>query len=109
MAVNSAAFSQVARNALYVNIASVSGKLFNADGTANTALATVVGSGTGNVFRDMGKNAYLPAPTTPNAVAMQSTILRKVQFVPQGTTLGFYGTGGAAGNGARTTRNTPCA
>jgi hypothetical protein len=44
----------------------------------------------------MGKTVYLPAPTAPNAVAEQSTILRKVQWIPQNWG-GFYGTGGAAG------------
>lgn len=92
-----AGFSQVARNALYVNIANCSSFIFDASGN-QAAWANHLGllSSPGAVFRDMGKTVYLPAPTTPNAVAEQSTILRKVQFVPQGGA-GFYGTGGAAG------------
>jgi hypothetical protein len=96
-------FSKVATNALYVNIASVTTSIFNEDGTvagwANAAPAATPLASAGQVFRDMGKTVYLPAPTTPNAVAMQSTILRKVQWIPQNSTADFYGTGGGDANG----------
>ena len=91
---SSAGFSKVTTNALYVNIASASGKVFTATGDAASLPAGALT--TGNVYRDMGKNLYLPAPTTPNAVGMQSTILRKVQWVPQAGA-GYYGTGGPSG------------
>jgi hypothetical protein len=103
MAVNSAGFSKVPTNALYVNIADVTTSIFNADGTAaswaNAAPAATPLASAGQVFRDMGKTVYLPG--TPNAVAMQSTILRKVQWLaaPAATNYDFYGTGGTAANG----------
>jgi len=93
--------AQVPRNALYVNIAATSNaNIFNADGSkvawnASGPAASTLNTA-GGVFRDMGKTVYLPAPTAPNAVAEQSTILRKVQWIPQNWG-GFYGTGGAAG------------
>ena len=89
--------SQAAPNALYVNIANCSSFIFDETGVQAT-WANHLGliSSPGAVFRDMGKTLYLPSPTTPNAVAMQSTILRKVQFIPQGVK-GYYGTGGEAG------------
>jgi len=95
-------FSKVATNALYVNIASVTTSIFNEDGSAAgwaaAAPAATPLASAGQVFRDMGKTVYLPAPTTPNAVAMQSTILRKVQWIPSGS-VDFYGTGGGDSNG----------
>lgn len=94
--------SQIATNALYVNIADVRTAIFNEDGTAaawaNAAPAATPLTSAGQVFRDMGKTVYLPAPTTPNAVAMQETILRKVQWIPSGSN-DFFGTGGADANG----------
>jgi len=94
---------QMANNALYVNIAPCQSSIFDVNSTWPTkaiwvTAPSIVGALStpgGAVFRDMGKTVYLPAPTTPNAVAMQSTILRKVQFI-QGAG-SYYGTGGASG------------
>ena len=102
MAVNSAGFSKVATNALYVNIADVRTAIFNADGVTPVSWASAAPAATpltsqGQVFRDLGKTVYAPAPTVPNAVAMQSTILRKVQWIPSGN-VDFYGIGGTAAN-----------
>jgi hypothetical protein len=96
--------SQIATNALYVNIAACQSTIFDENGN-NAAWVTTTGVGApagvllsaGQTFRDMGKTVYLPSPTTPNAIAMQSTILRKVQWIPSGS-FDFYGIGGAAGS-----------
>jgi hypothetical protein len=42
----------------------------------------------------MGQTVYLPDPTVPSSANSQSSILRKVQYVPTGAA-GVYGTGGA--------------
>jgi hypothetical protein len=98
--------SQLATNALYVNIAACQSSIFDMTGArANWVTAPGVGNAggaltaAGAVFRDMGKTVFLPNLGLPSGVAHQSTILRKVQFVPQGN-LGFYGTGGpSSGDG----------
>ena len=92
---------QVTANALYVNFASASNLIYDETGAraswATGAQAQSNGITTaGALFRDMGKNLYLPAPTTASAVGAQSTILRKVQLVPLGGNA-YYGTGGASG------------
>jgi hypothetical protein len=88
-------FSQVPANKLYINIASVASTIVDANlstcswVTGKTALASAGQA----VFRDLGKTVYLPDPTNGNAsIGSQSTILRKVQWVPSGTA-GYYGTG----------------
>ena len=99
---------QIANNALYVNIASCVSTIYDVNSTWPTkaswvtvsTVVTALNTPGGAVFRDMGKTVYLPAPTTPNAVAAQSTILRKVQFIagsPQSGGGGYYGTGGPSG------------
>jgi hypothetical protein len=40
----------------------------------------------------MGRYIYRPDPTVPTSVGSQSSIMRKVQLVTQGTN-GYYGTG----------------
>jgi len=94
---------QVGANALYVNIAACQSSIYDATGTRASWVTTAgVGAASGALtaagalFRDMGKTVYLPAPTTASAVGAQSTILRKVQYIPSGA-LGYYGTGGASG------------
>jgi hypothetical protein len=96
--------SQIATNALYVNIAACQSTIFDESGN-KAAWVTTAGVGNsagvllsaGQTFRDMGKTVYLPSPTTPNAIAMQSTILRKVQWIPSAA-FGFYGTGTTGGS-----------
>lgn len=84
--------------AMYINVASVHGRIYDSNGSVATwahpgtgdfsnALATAGAS----VFRDMGKTIYLPANST---VSSQSTILRKVQLVPAAA----YGTSGDVAN-----------
>ena len=94
---------QVTANALYVNIAACQSSIYNETGaratwvpTAGVGAASGALTAAGALFRDMGKTIYLPAPTTASAVGAQSTILRKVQYIPSGV-LGYYGTGGASG------------
>jgi hypothetical protein len=92
-------FSQVPANKLYINIASVASTIVDNNLSTCawvTGRLTSASAGT-YVFRDLGKTVYLPDPTVGNAsIGAQSTILRKVQWVPSGTQ-GSYGTGGAAG------------
>lgn len=68
------------RNALYVNIAPCQSSIYDATGAKAAWVAPMGEIAVGAIFRDMGKTLYLPAATTTE----QSTILRKVQFVPQG-------------------------
>ena len=83
-------------NVLYINVASVYGNLYNETGNVidwatppSGALSTALNTAGSVVFRDMGKTIYLPSPMTGTS---QSTILRKIQLIPNGT----LGTGGAA-------------
>lgn len=87
--------SQIPINKLYVNIAGIQSSIFDATGV--TKAAWVVGvaaleTGGSAVLRDMGKTLYLPNPSG----AAQSTVMRKIQLVPSGTS-GSFGTGGASG------------
>ena len=91
-------FSQVPSNNLYINIGSVASTIVDSNlstcawVTGKSALASAGQA----VFRDMGKTVYLPDPTVGNAsIGAQSTILRKVQWVPSGAA-GSYGTGFSA-------------
>jgi len=97
--------AQVPANKLYINIAAVQSSI------VDTNLSTV--SWVGNsfsivgalstpgaaVFRDMGRSVYVPDPTVASSAGAQSTILRKIQYVPTGAN-GTYGTGAAASGGA---------
>lgn len=92
---------QVPINALWTNLTAVTANSvvdasrnpvsWYATGAPNSF--SNAGSNVGGVLlRDMGKNIYAPALTTPNAVGMTSSIYRKVQWIPSGG-MGFYGTG----------------
>ena len=65
--------SQVPRHALYVNIAATSNaNIFDDNGSlvawnASGPVASTLNVA-GNVFRDMGKTLYRPAPTTPMSI-----------------------------------------
>ena len=93
--------AQVPANKLYINIAGVQSSI------VDTNLSTVswvnsftqLSTAGTSVFRDMGKTVYLPDPTASSSANGQSTILRKIQYVPQGTN-GVYGTGAAASGNA---------
>lgn len=50
------------------------------------------------VFRDMGKLVYLPA--SPAAGSQVSTVLRKVQLIPQGALQSGQGVGNDAASGS---------
>jgi len=63
------------------------------NGVAGSDFSTLGNTVGGVLLRDMGKNVFLPALTTGNAVSMTSTISRKVQWVSQSNATGFYGTG----------------
>jgi hypothetical protein len=95
---------QVPVNALWTNLTAVNANsVVDASrnpvswyATGGTASFSNTGSAAGGVLlRDMGKNIYAPALTTPNAVGMTSSIYRKVQWIPSAP-MGFYGVGGAA-------------
>lgn len=92
-------YAQVPSNKLYINVAGIQSTIFDSTG-AKVAWVNSIGALStpgAVVLRDMGKNVFLPDPTVNNpAVGGQSTILRKVQLVPSGTSP--YGTG--AGTGA---------
>ena len=88
--------AQLPINKLFINVGDIRSSIFDATGTAVTwtgvAPSAFQTAGTA-VLRDMGKTVYLPDPTVPSSANGQSTILRKVQYVPSGA-LGVYGTGG---------------
>ena len=91
--------AQIHANKLYINIGAIQSTIYDGTGVASSNIAPWVSqvgalSTIGAVvLRDMGKSVYLPGASTG---ASQSTILRKVQLVPEAG-LGYYGTGGAAG------------
>lgn len=88
-------FSQVPANKLYINLGGVA--VVDQNLAAVTWASKVNGATIGTaIFRDLGKTLYLPDPTNGSAsIGAQSTILRKVQWIPNGVA-GSYGTGGAA-------------
>lgn len=104
-------FSQIPANKLWTNINNITSSIVDSNnnivswlqpynGTATwtasnwTALGLLSTPGSA-VLRDMGRTVYVPSPTIPTAVGSQSTILRSVQLVTQGTA-GYYGTGNSA-------------
>ena len=93
--------AQVPANKLFINIAGVQSSIVDTNLSSVSWVGnsfTVVGSLStpgAAVFRDMGKTVYLPDPTTASSANGQSTILRKVQYIPSGTN-GVYGTGGSS-------------
>lgn len=95
----SGGFNQVPANSLYINLVAVQSTIVDSN---NVVVPWVVGALGGPlstagaaVFRDMGRNVYLPNPTLATSVGAQSTILRKVQYVTAGAN-GYYGTGDSA-------------
>jgi len=93
--------AQIPANKLYINIAGVQSSIVD---TNLSSVSWVAGSFSilgalstpgAAVFRDMGLTKYLPDPTVASSAGAQSTILRKVQYVPVGVN-GTYGTGGSA-------------
>jgi hypothetical protein len=92
--------SQVNANALYINLVNIQSQIVDAN-LSTVAWTSAIGTTAGSVvLRDMGKTVYLPDPTASSSANGQSTILRKIQWVPTGTN-GVYGTGAAAsGTGA---------
>jgi hypothetical protein len=73
-------------SAMYSNIASVYGKIYDTKGEVIPwsqpeagELSTALTTPGACVFRDMGKTIYLPAAKGPQ------TILRKIQLVPAGS------------------------
>jgi len=96
---------QIPANKLYINLVPMQSTIVDSN---NNPVPWVVASVAGSlstvgaaVLRDMGRNVYIPDPNLASAVGAQSTVLRRVQFVPTGTN-GYYGTGdnGAAGAGS---------
>jgi hypothetical protein len=90
---------QIPANKLYINVAGIQSTIYDGLGTASSNIVPWVNqvgalSTQGAVvLRDMGKYVYLPGSASGGA--SQSTILRKVQLVPQAGQ-GYYGTGGDA-------------
>ena len=97
------AYAQIPSNKLYVNIGDARStitdinlstpSILGAPGVVATALTTAGLC----ILRDMGKTVYLPAPSAvgTSAVGGISTVLRKVQIVPNTATIGgSYGVGG---------------
>ena len=91
-----ATYAQIPANKLYINIVNIMSTIVDSN---NVAVPWVVAPAAGPlstagaaVLRDMGRYIYRPDPTIPTSVGSQSSILRKVQLVTQGTN-GYYGTG----------------
>lgn len=95
-----AQYRQIPANKLYINITDIRSTIVDSNNNpvpwvVTTAAATALATAGQAVLRDMGRYIYLPNPTIPTTVGSESTILRKVQFVPTGTN-GYYGTGNTA-------------
>ena len=91
------ATASVPANKLYINITGIQSSIVDTN-LSSVAWVTQVGAlstAGAALFRDMGKTVYLPDPTSLSSANGQSTILRKVQYVPTGAN-GVYGTGGSA-------------
>jgi len=91
-----ATYAQIPANKLYINIVNIMSTIVDSN---NVAVPWVVAPAAGPlstvgaaVLRDMGRYIYRPDPTVPTSVGSQSSIMRKVQLVTQGTN-GYYGTG----------------
>jgi len=89
--------SQVPANKLYINVVGIQSSIVDTSLNPVAWSASLGPLSTAGlaVLRDMGKTVYLPDPTVPSSANGQSTILRKVQYVPTGAA-GVYGTGAAA-------------
>ncbi len=84
--------------ALYINATDMRSTVFLSDGATRAPWITgltVLQSAGGATFRDMGKLVYLPDPTVYGGAA-PSSILRKVQYVPQAGAQTGKGVGGEA-------------
>jgi hypothetical protein len=97
-------YSQIPSNKLYINLISLASTIVDSNnnpvawaqaGAGNAALGLLSTPGSA-VLRDLGKNVYLPDPTLATSVGSQSTILRRVQLVTNGTVGGYFGTGDSA-------------
>lgn len=97
-------YAQIPANKLYINVTNIVSSIVDSNNVPVpwVVIPAVTGSlSTAGlaVLRDMGVNRYRPSRNIPTAVGSQSTIYRKVQFVPTGTN-GYYGTGNATLCGA---------
>jgi hypothetical protein len=91
--------NQVPANKLYVNLVNIQSQIVDTN-LSTIAWTSAIGTTAGSVvLRDMGKTVYLPNPTASSSANGQSTILRKVQWVPTGTN-GVYGTGAGSASAA---------
>jgi hypothetical protein len=92
-------YSQIPANKLYINITAIQSTIVDSNnnpvGWLSAQPAQVLSTPGAAVLRDMGRNVYLPNPTTPTTVGSQSTVLRRVQLVTVGVN-GYYGTGDSA-------------
>ena len=92
------AYSQIPSNKLYVNITAAQSSILTSSLTKASWVNSVGALSTAGtcILRDMGKTLYVPSPSIVpvGAVPGISTVLRKVQLVPNGTQ-GTYGVGGA--------------
>ena len=89
-------YAQIPANKLYINITNIASSIVDSNNNPVPWVAAPAALGLqtagGAVLRDMGRYIYRPDPTVPTSVGSQSSILRKVQLVPQATN-GYYGTG----------------
>jgi hypothetical protein len=92
-----ATYAQIPANKLYINIANIASTIVDSNNVSVPWVVAPAASGLatagGAVLRDMGRYIYRPDPTVPTSVGSQSSILRKVQLVTQGSLNGYYGTG----------------
>jgi hypothetical protein len=90
-------YAQIPANKLYINITNIASSIVDSNNVSVPWVVSPAALGLqtagGAVLRDMGRYIYKPDPTVPTSVGSQSSILRKVQLVPQGATNGYYGTG----------------
>ena len=76
-------YSQIPANKLYINVVGVQSTIVDENNVTVAWVNNVNALSTPGacVFRDMGKNVYLPSPNVPTVVGSQDVVLRKVQLV----------------------------
>ena len=92
-----ATYAQIPANKLYINITNIMSSIVDSNNVTVPWVVAPAASGLSTagaaVLRDMGRYIYRPDPTVPTSVGSQSSIMRKVQLVTQGSLNGYYGTG----------------
>jgi hypothetical protein len=93
-------YNQIPANKLYINVVNVVSTIVDSNNNpvpwaVVPAVAYALSTPGAAVFRDMGRDLFRPNPNVPTAVGSQSSILRKVQLVTNGSSTTSNGVGGS--------------